>query len=81
MSTASQTCIVSILMVQCMSVQVLGSGERLSACWESTAELLLDTIIGALGAGGRSRGDGVRTGAGRRHIEGQTLGSEESYGE
>lgn len=55
MSTASQTCIIPILMVQCMTMQMFGSGERLPACLESTAKLLLNTIIGSLRAGGRRR--------------------------
>jgi hypothetical protein len=45
-----------------MTVQMFGSGKRLPARWEGTAELLLDAVIGALGAGSGSRGDRGGTG-------------------
>ena len=52
-----------------MTVQMLGSGKRFPTRREGTAKLLLNTVNGALGAGGGSRGDGGGTGACRRHIE------------
>ena len=63
MGTTSQTCIVAILVVQCMTVQMLRSGKRFPTCREGTAKLLLNAVTGALGAGGRRRGDGGGTGA------------------
>ncbi len=49
-------------------MQMLRSRERLPTRRETTAELLLTTIIGALGARRSGRGDGGRTSIYRRHL-------------
>lgn len=49
MSAAAQTCIITILVVQGVTVQMLGSGEGLAAVGEVAGELLLDVGRGRSG--------------------------------
>jgi molybdopterin biosynthesis enzyme len=57
MGTAAQTGVVAVLVVQCVTVKVLGAGKGLSAAWMAAAKLFLDAIGGGFGAGGRDRRD------------------------
>lgn len=49
MCTAAETGIVAVLVVQCVTVKVLGAGKGLSAAWVAAAKLFLDAIGGRFG--------------------------------
>jgi len=44
MSTTTKTCIIPVLVVQCVAVEMFGSGERLSTTWMAASKFLLDAI-------------------------------------
>jgi hypothetical protein len=57
MGAATHTGVVAVLVVQCVTVEVLGAGKGLSAAWMAAGKLFLDAIGGGFGAGGRDRRD------------------------